>query len=80
MPPIAPDSLPGLQEHLLGEVLSLGMTAGPEVQIPIHPLDEPVVQLAERVRVAGSDNAVDKSHDAWFVGAFEGLGRLRTRY
>jgi hypothetical protein len=47
------------------------MARGPEVQVPVHPLDEAVVQLAERGWIARSDDAIDKRDDCGFVGTFE---------
>ena len=71
LPPIPADRLPGFEEDLLGEILGLGMAAGAEVQVPVHPLDEAVVQLAKRVRVSGDDDTIDECHDDWVVGALE---------
>src|SRR5436190_9930929 len=79
LPPIAADCLPRLEEDLLGQILSLGMAAGPEVHVSVHPLDETVVELAERGGIVGSHDSIDELDDAAVVGAISGLGRLCSR-
>ena len=80
LPAIATDRLPCLEEDLFGQVLGFGVAAGPEIEIAIHPLDESVVELAERARIANRDHAIDQLHDDRLVGALGGLGRLSSRY
>jgi hypothetical protein len=79
LPPIPTDRFPRLEEHLLGEILRLRMATGSEVQVSIDPLDEAIVQLAERVGVVGDDDAIDERNDSWVVGPLDGLGRLSSR-
>jgi hypothetical protein len=55
------------------------MATGAEVQIPVHPVDETVVQLAEGVGVSRENDAIDECHDCRIVGALDGMGRLSAR-
>jgi hypothetical protein len=80
LPPITPDGLPGLQKNLFGEIFGLWKASRAEIQIAVHPLDELVVQLAERVGVSLDDDAVDERHDRRVVGALDGWRRLSSRY
>ncbi len=50
---VARDRLPRFEEDLLGEILGLVVAAHPVADVPVDPLDVPLVELAERVRVAG---------------------------
>ena len=80
MPAIASDSLPGFEEDLFGQILGLGVAAGAEVQVSVHPLDESVVQLAKRIGIMSGDDAIDELDDREIVGALCGLRRLCSRY
>src|SRR5947208_2767306 len=79
LPPIPPDGLPGFEEDLLGQILGLGMATRAKVQVPVDPLDETVVQLAEGVGVSRDDDAIDECHDSGVVGALGELGPLCAR-
>lgn len=79
LPPVPAHRLPCLKEYLLGEILRLRMAAGPEIQVPVHALDETVVQLAKRSRVSVDHDAIDERYDPWVVRALGGLGRLGSR-
>src|SRR5947209_12196992 len=80
LPAVAADRLPGFEKNLLGEVFRLRLAARPEVQVPIHPIDEPVVQLPKSVGIVLDDGAVDEGDDLRGVGPFGCLGRLPSRY
>ena len=80
LPAVAPDGFPGLEEDLFGQVFCLGVATSPEVQIPVHPVDETVVQLAKRRGIVGSDRAIDERDDCGFVAPLVGLGRLGSWY
>src|SRR6266480_1785800 len=69
LPAIATNRLPSLEEDVLGQVLGFGVAAGPKIEIAIHPFDESVIELAERVRITHRDHAIDKLHYDRLVGA-----------
>ena len=71
LPLITPDSLPGFEENLLGEVLSLRVATDPKIQIAVHPFDKTVVKLAKRVRVPCGDDAIHELDDYRVVGALD---------
>src|SRR5207302_10045239 len=80
LPSIPPDRLPSFEEDLFGKVFGFRMATGSEIQVPVDPLDEAVVQLAECVGVFRDNDAIDECHDCGIIGALDGLGRLCTRY